>query len=318
MGINEYHWSMLSKRTDQGKCTPFIGPQIDESVLPSPEKKSREWAHTHKYPLEDSDVLAKVAQYLELIQKISPKELLSEELQNIVAPNFDLPQYESSPYAILAELPFPIYITTNFDYFMEKALRDKRRNPVTEFCRWNPDAADFFDSETIIKKSKYTPVVAKPLVYHLHGVLDKPDSMVLTEKDYINFIVNLNKENLLPPPIEIALSQTSLLFVGYSLTDIAFRVIFQGISILLKKREATSIAVQLKPSLEESQPLNEGKDSPNATDEKLRLAQEWLSSYSDNMFRVGAYWGTSKEFLQELRNRWNKFRNDSIKQTAGV
>ena len=114
------------------------------------------------------------------------------------------------------------------------------------------------------------------------------------------------------------MSQTSLLFVGYSLTDIAFRVIFQGISILLKKREATSIAVQLKPSLEESQPLNEGKDSPNATDEKLRLAQEWLSSYSDNMFRVAAYWGTSKEFLQELRNRWNKFRNDSIKQTAGV
>ena len=101
------------------------------------------------------------------------------------------------------------------------------------------------------------------------------------------------------------MSQTSLLFVGYSLTDIAFRVIFQGISILLKKREATSIAVQLKPSLEESQPLNEGKDSPNATDEKLRLAQEWLSSYSDNMFRVEHIGG-------RLKNSYRNYGIDGI------
>ena len=114
----------------------------------------------------------------------------------IEAPNFDLPEYENSPYAILAELPFPIYITTNYDNFMEKALKDKRRNPVTEFCRWNPGAQLIYDGgdfESVVKKSKYSPVVEKPLVYHLHGVLDKPESMVLTEKDYINFIVNLNK-----------------------------------------------------------------------------------------------------------------------------
>ena len=77
---------------------------------------------------------------------------------------------------------------------------------------------------------------------------------------------------------------------------------FKGISILLNpKRESPGIAVQLKPTLEEvSTPLMKGQDSPNATDEKLRLAQEWLSSYSDNMYKVLAYWGTSKEFLQEL------------------
>ena len=174
--------------------------------------------------------------------------------------------------------------------------------------------------ESVVKRSKYSPVVEKPLVYHLHGVQTIPESMVLTEKDYINFIVNLNKiDKMLPPAIETALSRTSLMFIGYSLEDIAFRVIFQGISILLNpKRESPGIAVQLAPTLEKSQHPTEGTNLPNASDEKLKLAQEWLSSYSDDMYKVLAYWGTSSQFLQELSERWNKFRATKVKQTTGM
>lgn len=307
MTISEFQWQSISKKIEGKKCTPFIGPQVYPELLPPPERKAREWAARYEYPLEDSDVLPKVAQYLQLMHKISPKALLVEELQRIEVPNFDLPQQKDSPYAILADLPFPIYITTNYDNFMERALKDKRRNPVTEFCRWDPQAADLFDFKSRVRKTDYTPDEYNPLVYHLHGVLDPPESMVLTEKDYISFIVNLNKASkLLPPQVEIALSRTSLLFVGYSLKDIAFRVIFQGIfSILLNpKRESTSVAVQLAPILEKSQYPAEDQN----VDEKLKLAQEWLSSYSDDMFKVLAYWGTSNEFLIELRDRWNRFR----------
>ena len=88
------------------------------------------------------------------MHRIPPKALLSEELQRIEVPNFNLPQYKDSPYTILAELPFPIYVTTNYDNFMEKALKDKSREPVSEFCKWDPEAKYNIQNR---KESRYIP-----------------------------------------------------------------------------------------------------------------------------------------------------------------
>ena len=37
----------------------------------------------------------------------------------------------------LAELPFEIYITTNYDNFMVEALRARDRDPCRVVCQWN-------------------------------------------------------------------------------------------------------------------------------------------------------------------------------------
>lgn len=135
--------------------------------------------------------------------------------------------------------------------------------------------------------------------------MDISESMVLTEKDYYDFVVSLNKdpEVLLPPSILIALSQTSLLFIGYSLEDIAFRVIFQGISFLLNKRESTNIFVLPGPPLGKSR----GPNEDGTFGQKQKLAQEWLSKYSADMFRVTTYRGAPEQFLHELHESWNRF-----------
>jgi SIR2-like domain len=44
------------------------------------------------------------------------------------------------------------------------------------------------------ENSEYKPKPNEPLVYHLYGDIDIPGSMVLTEKDYIDFVIFLNKE----------------------------------------------------------------------------------------------------------------------------
>ena len=298
--MRESQWSLLVRMIQTGKCTPFIGPQVYERWLPAPVKMAKEWADKYGYPLEDSHVLAKVAQFLELNREI-PKLILSEELSKIRPPDFGLDQFKDTPYRILAEFPFPIYITTNYDYFMEKALKDKFRTPVSETCRWNPKP-DEEEFELGTKKSKHVPTIEHPLVYHLHGVLDKPESMVLTEKDHINFIINLNKieeKELLPPAVRTALAKSSLLFIGYGLEDITFRVLFQGISVLSNERQAINVAVQLEPSFAENQVHAENK---------AKLAQKYLDTYTTEMFQVQAYWGTADQFLLELREKWNKFR----------
>lgn len=123
-------------------------------------------------------------------------------------------------------------------------------------------------------------------------------SLVLTEGDYLDFLIRLSRDqSLLPPPIRTALAGTSLLFVGYSLTDWNFRVLFRGlVGSLGASLGYTSIAVQLPPNLSQID---------------MERARGYLNKYFDQLqqIRVSIYWGDVREFALELRQRWEKFRN---------
>src|SRR5205807_1593444 len=93
----------------------------------------------------------------------------------------------------------------------------------------------------------YRPTPQEPLVYHLHGHLDVVESLVLTEDDYFDFLVNIPQIGI-PPMVQEALSATSLLFVGYRLADWNFRVLFRGFVELTQASDRRlSVTVQLPP-----------------------------------------------------------------------
>jgi hypothetical protein len=140
----------------------------------------------------------------------------------------------------------------------------------------------------------YEPSELAPLVYHLHGSDEHINSLVLTEDDYIDFLVNVSREQeILPPRIHEALTTACLLFIGYRLKDINFRVIHRGLveSMDLGQREL-SITVQITP--------------PDGHHGDPRSAQEFLNAYFGNM-KVRVFWGTAAEFATELRRRWMEF-----------
>ena len=89
-------------------------------------------------------------------------------------------------------------------------------------------------------------------MYHLHGHHGTPESLVLTEDDYIDFLVRVSREatTCCPTVVQKALRSKMLLFIGFSLADWTFRVIFQG---LIATRPAfwaaiPHVSVQLPPS----------------------------------------------------------------------
>jgi SIR2-like protein len=58
------------------------------------------------------------------------------------------------------------------------------------------------------------------------GYFEVPETMVLSESDYLDFMVRLQeKVPILPPEITIAVTTNTLLFAGYSLSDWNFRVL---------------------------------------------------------------------------------------------
>ena len=226
-----------------------------------------------------------------------PKNILSRLIKEKSPPDFRLEEHRNTSYAVLADLNLPIYITTNYDKFMEAALYSRGKEPVSEFCRWNKLGEAGGITSVFDSKTQYIPTQSNPLVYHLHGIVDRPQSMVLTEDDYIDFIVNLSSNNdIIPSAIRRLLVTSSLLFIGYSLEDINFRIIFRGIVNYLGARyQLASVGVLLFPS--------------GLTEDKQNEAQKYLERYTRKMFNIRVYWGTANEFSSELRKHWNDFIN---------
>jgi SIR2-like domain len=279
--LRDPDWKLLLARIEDGVCTPFLGAGVAAGVLPLGSDIARRWAEQESYPLDDAHDLARVAQFLAVHQDdaMYPKELLARELAGLPSPDLTQP---GEPHAILARLPLPVFITTNYDDGMYAALLKAGKEPLREICRWNRSPA--LDAEpSPFAEPGYMPSPARPLVYHLHGRLEVPESLVLTEDDYLDFLVAIAREpNLLPHPVRRALAGTSLLFIGYRLADWDFRVIHRG---LVAATEASlrrlSVTVQL--------PADDA-------------ARDYLDRYFGAL-KLRVYWGTAAEFLVDLSER---------------
>jgi hypothetical protein len=225
-----------------------------------------------------------VAQYLAIDHDaMHPKERIETELRDLGPPDFTV---ATEPHALLADLPLPLYLTTNYDDFMTRALRDRRRDPVQEICKWNSAYNVKRHPAPLGDDPARLPTPANPVVFHLHGRFGVPESMVLTEDDYLDFLIALAErpEELLPHQILGALSSTSLIFVGYSLSDWDVRVLHRGLVVRGEPSlRRLSITVQLN---------------------KTPAVERYLDKYFRRM-EVSVYWGDAASFVQELRDRWD-------------
>ena len=293
--MEDENWRTLLSRIRVGKCTPFLGAGASYAVLPLGGEIAQEWADNERYPLIDRRDLTKVAQYLSVkFDKMEPKDrmasIINRALEENRLPDFNNPK---EPHGLLAELPLPVYLTTNYDDFMVQALRAKAKDPQREYCRWNKfvqNKPSIFDNP-----AGFTPTVANPLVYHLHGHSELVESMVLTEDDYLDFLVNITRDRLLPERVEEAMTGASLVFIGYRLADWNFRVLFRGlVGSLESGLRRISVTVQLPPEeVEES---------------KIAEARQYLDGYFEDL-KMQVYWGTAQDFTTELRQRWEAFNN---------
>jgi len=288
--LEEKDWDLLLERIKHGNCTPFLGAGACCEKIPISSQIANEWAKKYGYPMEDSDDLIRVAQFVAVMRDpMRPKEemckIINELLKEVP------PKYFGNPdeiHRVLAELPLPVYITTNYDDFMVRALESCDKKPDQEICRWNKN----------LKKSKrrssdFNPTPEKPLVFHLHGFYEIPDSLVLTEDDYLDFLIAISKDKkLLPPRIQEAFTGASLLFLGYRIADWDFRVLFRILTEYLEKSiSRTHLSVQL---------VTEDLPEP-----QKKSAQEYLDRYFDKL-AIQVYWHDCREFAKELRTRWTK------------
>lgn len=289
--LREEDWKVLISRINEKKCTPILGTGMRSKILSLRSKIAQDWTQEEGYPLEDSNNLARVARFLSLKYDAEyTRRKLVEQMSTITPPDYKDPH---NPYRILAELPLPIYITTGYDDFMYQALKHVEKDVKREICRWNRTISD----GPSVFSDGFAPSVANPVVFNFHGVTEDLDSLVLTEDDYFEFLMNVSKDaKLIPPRIEQAMTNSSLLLLGFRLSDWDFRVMFHLLASYLEiATSRTHVAVQIAPIPDE------------APEDRRQRVQGYLDMYFEKYktLRIRIYWGTCREFLQELRDRRN-------------
>ena len=311
-------WTGMLKMIQRGKCLPIIGPRVHGRYLPQPSEIARRWSELHGYPFSNKDELARVAQYMashqgedfprcELLETLKneflrrlPEELRPEDEPDTLSEMVEAVEWSNlvaddpnAPHAVLASLELPLYLTTNIDNFMVEALKARGKAPAREICRWN-EYLDWLPS-LFEEDPDYEPTVEAPLVYHLFGSDQEVASLALTEDHYLDLLIRISAErDRLPNYIRGALSNNSLMFVGYSLSDWEFRVIMRGlVATMDRRRRFKHVAVQLE------------FDEARSAD--INAVQTFLQQYFQEA-DINVFWGTPGQFIAELREQWDAMR----------
>jgi hypothetical protein len=306
-------WPALLWSIREQHCTPILGPGLIESLVGSRREIAMRWASDYRYPMAqyDRQNLPQVAQYLAVRQghAFVRYGLLGHLRDYMVQQHGDnLPEEihkslealiqaegkrrrerdPSEPHKVLAELPFKIYVTAGLSNLLGDALEDAGKKPEIELCRWN----DELELEPPIYEKDYRPSTERPFVYHVFGHLKNPDSLVLTEDDYFDFLIGVTKNNdMIPHFVRSALTHTALLFLGFRLDEWDFRVLFRSLMSQEGRnlrKDFSHVAVQIDP--EEGQ-----MSDPEG-------ARRYLSSYFQDA-RITLYWGSAETFARELKER---------------
>ena len=145
------------------------------------------------------------------------KKAVREEIQKTCVPR--------PIHTVLAQLEqVKIIITSNYDNLMEEELRKYGRKLTRNvYSRQNSRAAHF----------NHSPILeeGEVVLHKMHGTIEEPESIVITESDYISYLANLyDKDRGMPEYFRKTwIPFCTLLFLGYGLADWNFRVIWEGV-----------------------------------------------------------------------------------------
>jgi hypothetical protein len=284
-------WKLLIDQINEGTCTPFLGAGASTPHVELGAAISQKWAQEEGFPLPDPWNLPRVAQFMALNIEASlwdpaiPKRRMINYLKTRRPPVYSDP---SEVYSMLADLPFKIVLTTNYDSFVTDAFTHRGKMPRRDFCRWNKRLQKRYPRQVEPEST-----VTSPLVFHMHGHDEIVDSLVLSEDDFVDFTVNVSQRpELIPTPVQDAITDNTLVFLGYSLNDWNFRVLFRTMQGYLENStRGGHVAVLLLPEAD-------ARADAAWLDRAVRFFERYLQNQ-----RIVVYWGTCARFMEELRRQ---------------
>lgn len=301
--------------SEVSQCVVLVGPGFDPELNWSRRRIAKTLAMQHGFSLSRRDMedLAKVAEYIRVSQPhrgepvgphvsafidctkgyllkhpLARKSGLTESDDIETITDYvgeERLKAPGSPYLDLAELRVKQYLTPSFHGILEQALLARDRWPIsTSFSR----RSDPSEAEKAAGLN-----ISRPLVYHCFGTFSRPNSLLLSETDFLEFFAAFCRED--DPLTQIVrgnLVDASLLILGFNPNSWDFKLLFSAIRSMRGRKlsqRRVHIAVQVDPE-------DDHTIDPDGARNFYRGLLSELGSEG-----VFLYWGRSTQFLTDLR-----------------
>ena len=304
-------------------------PGNNQAIITVDDYLALRWADFLEYPLMDTTNLARVAIYNRVLSKsdVEARENYLLFLKGILleaagadprvqdqVPQLEgqieqrsfsdlvveldypsLPSGKEDPLRCLARMHLPLYITTSYYDFLERALEAEGYPPRTQICFWSGEPASVeagHRTQHGLELNRDNPVV-----YHLFGLERYPSTMVVSEGDYMDYVMRLTRDTntqnpILPLYLTDALASAKLILMGYRLQDWDFRILYRLIGD--SKLRPSSLLVQVDPKQLARDIL------------KSEEVRKYLEKYfQDKSFII--HWGNPDEFVYQLCAEYKKW-----------
>ena len=304
----------VARAIERENCVPILGSGMTDWLVGSRKLLAQEWAKEYGYPLRlgASDALPQIAQYIAVtetnkLMRDDLREFFRKYLQSqfpTVSPDGDtlddlivgVWQAEAcdmvaEPHDVLARLPCKLYISTVPTGLLREALRARGKSPREDFCRWTDELKDAYPAS----ETRHNPTIDEPLVYNVFGTLEYPESIVITEDDYFDFIGAISEDpSLIPTEIRETIAESSLLFLGFGLQDWDVRVLLRALvsrEIADDMNGKKHFAAEVDPS--EDVELRDG-------------ARDYLRDYFARTRppSIDIFWSSVEAFCEGLESIW--------------
>ena len=192
-----------------------------------------------------------------LNKRVREFNTFSDLVAELDFPRFPMGKSRSTedPIHLLANLGQELYITTSYHNFIERELESINRKPRTRICHWHDGIKVSPEHKDVLGE---VPSRESPIVFHLFGLEDYPESLILSENDYLDMLWALGRNEIganhtgleiIPSYVEAGLRDSPLLLLGYRLHDWDLRVVLRGLCRdrqgVPERLENKSMAIQI-------------------------------------------------------------------------
>jgi DNA-binding SARP family transcriptional activator len=225
----------VAAATLSGRLVPVLGTDVAELAAHLVER--------FEYPVSDGATLPRVAQYIAVMNGSGP---LYDEMHALLSRQ-DLPPTQVHrflaalpPLLRARDVPHQLIVSTSYDLALERAFLEAGeefdvvaylaagRNRG-KFCHVRPDGT----GTLIDVPNEYATELSldeRTIILKLHGQVDPRlerawESFVVTEDDYIDYLVQTEVASVLPVALAAKLRRSHFLFLGYTMADWNLRLL---------------------------------------------------------------------------------------------
>ena len=305
------NWESICIKVREGRFFPILGPELGDELFGATQEQATRLADKYKFPLasHERSNLAKVSQFISVDRgREHACEALAIDLVNQLGGGVDpgeLPRLleasvdscranPASSYRLLTakEIPAAVYLNASYETMLLRVLRAEGRSPEPVFGSWR-------GAEVAQKPQPKNPIptVDSPWVYHIFGVFGRPDTMVLTEDDFFDYLIASSRLSLILPAVLSKLMESSLVFLGFRLDDWRFRVLFR---LIITQQGAAALSGRCHVGVQ----VNPGEQSVADVNRAIRYMTKYFQGgNSSNAPSISIYWGSPTDFLQQLQQQ---------------